>query len=360
MTKKNRTKVDLGRFKGFARYDGKSLKKLYDDWKSKTSAISGTSIGFYRYSGSLYDYILGHGVSGRVMGNSGPKGVSEERKFKNVIDAVEALANNKAFDVESIREIISVYNTLTRLNRDNESDENPRNIAFEDPIRFNKKTFKIRETKTVYGHYITPNYIEHRRAKARKIEKITVPSKVDSSFYNYEKGEAKPPYWQYTLGPKGLRVVLREALKTMKEMELDITTPIPVGKKRGAGEYSYRNFAEFNGFFKRIFSKKNIKNYITPQGNISTDKIQRMLRKIKINPKNNAENGEVKSWMDAKGLPGTIESFYIDISRRQINNIAQKYFKENFEAALEAREKKAREKKDESTFNKSWRELLAW
>jgi len=355
MTKKNRTKVDLGRFKGFARYDGKSLKKLYGDWKSKTSAISGTSIGFYRYSGSLYDYILGHGVSGRVMGNSGPKGVSEERKFKNVIDAIEALANNSEFDSSMINEIITVYNTLTRLNKDNESDDNPRNIAFEDPIRFSSKTFKIKETKTVYGHYITPNYIEHRKAKARKIEKITVPSKIDSSFYSYDKGEAEPPYWQYTLGPNGLIAVLEKALDTMKEMELDITTPISVEKKRGAGEYSYRNFAEFNGFFKRIFSKNNIKNFITPQGNISTDKIQRMLRKIKISPENNAENEEVKSWMDAKGLPGTIESFYIDISRRQINNIAQKYYKKNLEAALNARKKK-----DESKVSKSWRELLAW
>ena len=354
-TKKNRTKVDLGRFKGFARYDGKSLKKLYDDWKSKTSAISGTSIGFYKYNRTLYDYILGHGISGRVMGNSGPAGVSEERKFKNVIGAIEALANNSELDSSMIKEIITVYNTLKRLSMDSKSDENPRNIAFKDPIRFSSKTFKIKETKDVYGHYITPNYIEHRKAKARKMKNINVPSKVDSSFYSYDKGEAEPPYWQYTLGPKGLIAVLEEALSTMKEMGLDITTPISVEKKRGAGEYSYRNFAEFNGFFKRIFSKNNIKNFITPQGNISTDKIQRMLRKIKISPENNAENEEVKSWMDAKGLPGTIESFYIDISRRQINNIAQKYYKKNLEAAL-----KAREKKDESKVSKSWREMIAW
>jgi len=354
-TKKNRTPVDLGRFKGFARYDGKSLKKLYDDWKSKTSAISGTSIGFYRYTGTLYDYILGHGISGRVLGNSGPAGVSEERKFKNVIGAIEALANNSEFDSSMINEIVKVYNTLTRLNKDDESDENPRNIAFQDPIDFDDETFEILDTGTVYGHYITPNYIEHRKAKASRNKKIKVPSKIDSSFYSYDKGKAEPPYWQYTLGPKGLITVLEEALSTMKEMGLDITTPISVEKKRGAGEYSYRNFAEFNGFFKRIFSKNNIKNFITPQGNISTDKIQRMLRKIKISPENNAENEEVKSWMDAKGLPGTIESFYIDISRRQINNIAQKYYKKNLEAAL-----KAREKKDESKVSKSWREMIAW
>ena len=354
-TKKNRTPVDLGRFKGFALYDGKPLKTLFDEWKNKTSSLSGTQIGFYRYTGSLLDYIKQHGVEGRVMGNSGPKGVSEERKLGKVISAVEALANNKAFDVDEIREIIKVYNVLTKLNRDNESDENPRNIAFEDPVLYDRETFEILDTDTVYGHYITPDYIRHRKAKARRNNKIQVPSKIPEKYYSGKKGEAEPPYWEYTLGPNSLRVVLREGLKTLEDVGFEITTPILIEKKRGAGEYSYLNFKEVNGYFKKIFAKNNIKNFITSQGNISTDKIARALAKIKITTENNAENEKVKEWMNAVGLPGKIETFYVRISRRQINNIAQKYFKKNFEAAL-----KAREKKDESTVSKSWRELLAW
>ena len=354
-TKKNRTPVDLGRFKGFAVYDGKPLKSLYDEWKNKASGLTGTQIGFYRYSGSLLDFIRQHGVSGRVMGNSGPSDVSEERKLGKVIDAVEALANNKGFDVDGIREIISVYNVLTRLNRDNESDDNPRNIVFQDPVDFDDETFEVLDTDPVYGHYITPNYIAHRKAKASRNKKIKVPSKVSQDYYAYSKGKAKPPYWEYTLGPNSLRVVLREGLKTLEDVGFEITTPILIEKKRGAGEYSYLNFKEVNGYFKRIFAKNSIKNYITPQGNISTDKIARALAKIKITTENNAENEKVKEWMNAVGLPGKIETFYVRISRRQINNIAQKYFKKNLEAAL-----KAREKQDESTVSKSWRELLAW
>ena len=354
-TKKNKTPVDLGRFKGFAVYDGKPLKTLYDEWKNKTSSLTGTEIGFYRYNGSLLDFIKQHGVSGRVMGNSGPKGVSEERKLGKVIDAIEALANNKAFDVDTIREVVDVYNVLMKLNRDNKSDENPRNITFQDPVDFDDETFEILETETVYGHYITPNYIKHRKAKASRNKKIKVPSKIDSSFYSYNEGEAEPPYWEYTLGPKSLRVVLVRALSTMEDINFEITTPILIEKKRGAGEYAYRNFKEVNGYFKKIFAKNNIKNYITPQGNISSDKIATALSKIKITTENNAENEEVKSWMDATGLPGTIETFYVRLSRRQIDNIAEKYFKKNMEAALEARKKK-----DESTVSKSWRELLAW
>ena len=170
-TKKNRTPVDLGRFKGFALYDGKPLKSLYDDWKGNASGLTGTQIGFYRYSGSLLDFIRKHGVSGRVMGNSGPKGVSEERKLGKVIDAIEALANNKAFDVDTIREVVDVYNVLMKLNRDNKSDENPRNITFQDPVDFDDETFEVLDTETVYGHYITPNYIEHRKAKASRNKK---------------------------------------------------------------------------------------------------------------------------------------------------------------------------------------------
>ncbi|MEC7688810.1 MAG: hypothetical protein VX514_07150, partial [Candidatus Thermoplasmatota archaeon] len=213
----------------------------------------------------------------------------------------------------------------------------------------------IDEVETVYGHYITPNYIRHRKAKARQRKNIKVPSKVSERYYSYSKGKAEPPYWEYTLGPNSLRVVLREGLKTLEDVGFEITTPILIEKKRGAGEYSYLNFKEVNGYFKRIFAKNSIKNYITPQGNISTDKIARALAKIKITTENNAENEKVKEWMNAVGLPGIIQTFYIRISRRQINNIAQKYFKKNFEAAL-----KAREKKDESTVSKSWRELLAW
>ena len=354
-TKKNRTPVDLGRFKGFALYDGKPLKSLYDDWKGNASGLTGTQIGFYRYSGSLLDFIRKHGVSGRVMGNSGPSDVSEERKLGKVIDAVEALANNKAFDVDTIREVVDVYNVLMRLNRDNESDDNPRNIAFQDPVDFDDETFEVLDTETVYGHYITPNYIEHRKAKASRNKKLKVPSKVPEKYYSYSKGEAEPPYWEYTLGPKSLRVVLVRALSTMEDINFEITTPILIEKKRGAGEYAYRNFKEVNGYFKKIFAKNNIKNYITPQGNISSDKIATALAKIKITTENNAENEEVKSWMGAAGLPGTIKTFYVRLSRRQIDNIAEKYFKKNMEAALEARKKK-----DESTVSKSWRELLAW
>ena len=354
-TKKNSTPLDLGRFKGTSLYDGKTLKQLYDKWVNDTDSLKGADIGFYRYSGSLLDFITQHGVSGRVMGNSGPSAVSEERKLGKVIDAIEALANNKAFDVDGIREIISVYNVLTRLNRDNESDDNPRNIVFQDPVDFDDETFEVLDTDPVYGHYITPNYIAHRKAKASRNKKIRVPSKVEENYYSYSKGKAEPPYWEYTLGPNSLRVVLREGLKTLKDAKHQITTPILIEKKRGAGEYSYLNFKEVNGYFKKIFAKNNIKNYITPQGNISTDKIARALSKIKVFTENNSENEKVKEWMGAVGLPGTIQTFYIRISRRQINNIAQKYFKKNFEAAL-----KAREKKDESTVSKSWRELLAW
>ena len=54
MTKKNRVPVNLGRYKAFAKYDGKGLAKLYNEWKSATKAQSGTSIGFYRYKKSLF------------------------------------------------------------------------------------------------------------------------------------------------------------------------------------------------------------------------------------------------------------------------------------------------------------------
>ena len=360
MTKKNRVPVDLGRFKAFAMYDGKPLKALYDEWRNATKAQSGPSIGFNRYKGNLFNYIEQHGIAPRVMGNSGPKGVSsEEKEFGNLIDAVEALVNNRAFDVDQIREIVSTYNTMTKMNRDNESDDNPRNIMFTDPTDFDEDTGTInpRGLKPVYGHYITDNYIEQRKAynSVGGRKKKSIPKAVPTSYYSYDKGKAEPPYWQYTLGPKGLRVVLREALKTMRDVNYEIEEPILIERKRGAGEYSYRNFVEVNRYFKKIFAKNSINDYITKQGNISTDKIARALAKIKITTENNAENEKVKEWMDVEGLPGTIKTFYIRISRRQINNIAQKYFKKNFEAALEARKVK-----DESNVSKSWREVLAW
>ena len=364
MTKKNRVPVNLGRYKAFAKYDGKGLAKLYNEWKSATKAQSGTSIGFNRYKGNLFNYIEQHGIAPRVMGNSGPKGISsEEKEFGSLIDAVEAMVNKTTFDVDQIREIIKTYNIMTKMNRDNESDDNPRNIMFTDNTDFDEDdgTINTRGNKPVYGHYITDNYIERRKAynSVGGRKKKTVPKAVPTSYYSYDKGKAEPPYWQYTLGPKGLRVVLREALKTMKDITYDIEEPILIDgndrRYQGAGEYSYRNFAEVNRYFKRIFSKNNINNYITTSGNVSSTKIVNQLKGIKITAENNAENEKVKEWMKAEGLPGTVETFYIRISRRQVENIAKKYFKKNFEAALEARKEK-----DESNVSKSWRQVLAW
>ena len=366
MTKKNRVPVNLGRYKAFAKYDGKGLEKLYNEWKSATKALSGTSIGFNRYKGNLFNYIEQHGIAPRVMGNSGPKGISsEEKEFGSLIDAVEAMVNKRAFDVDQIREIIKTYNIMTKMNRDNQSDDNPRNIMFTDHTSWDEDNGLInsRGDKPVYGHYITDNYINRRKdynkVAGRKKKSIPKAPSGYRKWHNYEKGKAEPPYWQYTLGPKGLRVVLREALKTMKDITYDIEDPILIDgndrRYQGAGEYAYRNFAEVNRYFKKIFAKNSIDDYITPMGNISSTKIENQLKDIKITAENNAENEQVKEWMKAEGLPGTVKTFYIRISRRQVENIAKKYFEKNFEAALEARKEK-----EESNVNKSWRQVLAW
>ena len=365
MTKKNRVPVNLGRYKAFAKYDGKALSTLYNEWKTATKAQSGTSIGFNRYKGNLFNYIEQHGIQPRVMGNSGPKGISsEEKEFGSLIDAVEALVNKRAFDVNQIKEIIKTYKLMEDMHKNgNESDDNPRNIMFTDNTDFDGDdgTINARGDKPVYGHYITDNYIKRRKAynKVGGRKKKSVPKAVNNAYYSYEKGKARPPYWEYTLGPKGLRVVLARALSTMKDITYEIDEPILIDgndrRYQGAGEYSYRNFDEVNRYFKKIFAKNSINDYITTSGNISTTKIVNQLKGIKITAENNAENEQVKEWMKAEGLPGTIETFYIRISRRQVDNIAEKYFKKNIEAAL-----KAREKKDESNVSKSWREILAW
>ena len=354
MVRKKRIPVDFGKYRGDIAYDGKTLKQLYEEWKAKADGLSGASQGFYNFDGSLYTYLKGHGVERRVVGNSGPKPMAEKYKLFNVLNDIEKLVNRQRLDAQVIANIVSTYKTLIELSNAPTSDANPRNMMFSDPVDFDRSTGQIIDTEPVYGHYLTTNYVDRIKAINRKRARDgkdlkTVPKPAEKEWYSPSKGSAEPPLWRFSVGPDGLIEVLEEGIKTLREADLTIDDPIPINKKRGAGLWAYDNFPEVKKYFDFTFRDGRMKNFITSSGNLSTSTLVTNLKLVPIRPQNSAENEMVKEWMDATGIPGMITKFFISVSRRQIQNIINKHYKQEFEKAL----------KEKTSVKKSWREVIS-
>tara|TARA_A100001515_G_scaffold141198_1_gene137892 strand:- start:1565 stop:2668 length:1104 start_codon:yes stop_codon:yes gene_type:complete len=349
---KKQPKIAMGKGTSRVEYKGDSFKELWSEWESAAKSITAADMGISRFTGTLYDILAKHGISGRIMGNSGPKetpGIGKELKF------LASLARKPKFkpkEMESLKGIVQILNEYGG----SESDLNPRNIKFEGIVDvFRGKP----EKKSIYGHYRTDDYVKYREGYKDKEEL----DPVDNSWWSTNKGEAKPPMWQAIYGDgsdepfnvKGLVEVVTEAVKVLGTATHHIIQSDPVAiENEGAAKFAYEGLSELKTAMDRMVKDPQ---YTTPAGNFSSKKARTRLMKIPYNVKNNTESENVKTLLEAKGTPGQVEDFYIYISRRQINHMAKLA---GWKPHPESTYMKNKEKEDEEVKTSADKETRDW
>jgi len=315
---KRQPKITMGKGTSRVEYKGESFASLWDEWHTTATGIDATDMGVSKFTGSLYEMLAKHGIAGRIMKNSGPKetpGIGKELKF------LASLAKKPKFkpsEMEQLKGIIQILNNYGG----EQSDLNPRNIAFEGIVRLRgNKAYK----KPIYGHYRTSDYVEYRESVKGKNE----IDAVDDTWFSEQKGTSTPPMWQAIYGDgtkepfttKGLTTVVTEAVKGLLNAKHHIIQSDPVAiESAGAAKFAYEGLSEVKTAMDRMV--KNPK-YTTRAGNFSSKAARTRLMKIPYNVRNNKESENVKTLLAAKGTPGQVEDFYIYISRRQLNHMAE-------------------------------------
>jgi len=315
---KRQPKITMGKGTSRVEYKGESFVELWKEWETTARGISATDMGISKFKGSLYEMLAEHGITGRIMGNSGPKetpGIGKELKF------LASLAKKPKFKPSEMKQLEGIIQTLNNYGGE-QSDLNPRNIAFEGIVRIRGgKPIK----KPIYGHYRTDDYVEYRETYKDKNELEA----VDDTWWNQQKGTAEPPMWQAVYGDgtkepfstQGLTAVVTEAVKGLLNVKHHIIQSDPVAiESAGAAKFAYEGLSEVKTAMDRMVKDPR---YTTKMGNFSTKAARTRLMKIPYNVRNNKESENVKTLLAAKGTPGQVEDFYIYISRRQLNHMAK-------------------------------------
>lgn len=315
---KRQPKITMGKGTSRVEYKGESFAQLWKEWETTARGISTSDMGISRFKGSLYEMLAEHGITGRIMGNSGPEetpGIGKELKF------LAALAKKPKFKPSEMKQLEGIIQTLQTYGG-KQSDLNPRNIAFEGIVKVRgDKAVK----KPIFGHYRTDAYVKFREVVKEKNELDS----VDSTWWSTNKGESTPPMWQAIYGDgnkepfstQGLTAVVTEAVKGLLNVKHHIIQSDPVAiESAGAAKFAYEGLSELKTAMDRMVKDPR---YTTKAGNFSSKAARTRLMKIPYNVKNNTESENVKTLLAAKGTPGQVEDFYIYISRRQINHMAK-------------------------------------
>ena len=360
---KKQPKITMGKGTSRVEYKGESFAQLWKEWEDTAKSINATDMGISRFTGSLYEMLVKHGIVGRIMKNSGPKetpGIGKELKF------LASLAKKPKFKPSEMKQLESIVQTLQTYGGQ-QSDLNPRNIAFEGVVKVRgSKAIK----KPIFGHYRTDAYVKFREAVKEKDELDS----VDSSWWSTNKGESTPPMWQAIYGDgtkepfttKGLTTVVTEAVKGLLNAKHHIIQSDPVAiENEGAAKFAYEGLSEVKTAMDRMV---NDPRYTTRAGNFSSKAARTRLMKIPYNVRNNKESENVKTLLAAKGTPGQIEDFYIYISRRQLNHMAKlagwkPHPESTYMKNKEAEKEKPKEDKDEKLTSanrdvKDWRTVM--
>jgi len=206
-TKKATTRVDGN----VITHDSYKFKSKYSDFKSEMEGVSGGDIGVK--SKSLFSMIADHGVPVR----DGSPNAGKAEKTSTLISKIEELFAKEYLvksDLDTIRGFIE---TLERIEGDPELD--PRYIKFTEPKKTKKIGNKVvgvgKETKFIYGHFLTPYYASKHGGKPNK------------EWYSITAGEANPPLYAAIFGEgfrgsKSLKEILEEAAEEVDDAPIEV------------------------------------------------------------------------------------------------------------------------------------------
>ena len=192
-------------------HDTYKFKSEYSDFKSEMEGVSGGDIGVK--SKNLFSMIADHGVPVR----DGSPNAGKAEKTSTLISKIEELFAKEYLvksDLDTIRGFIE---TLERIEGDSELD--PRYIKFTEPKKTKKIGNKVvgvgKETKFIYGHFLTPYYASKHGGKPNK------------EWYSLTAGEANPPLYAAIFGEgfagsKSLKQILEEAAEEVDDAPIEV------------------------------------------------------------------------------------------------------------------------------------------
>ena len=385
--KKANVGVSIDGSQGTQTFDSSKFKEAYEEWKGQCGSVSGEQMGITSDK-TLLDLVAAHGdtqVARPYTDDPLDDGAG------NVVELLDALLDlTDGITEEDKKNVTKVY---TKLKNMQNTEADPRNIVFTVPIfrKVNRKNADYDEetdTKEVYGHYRTTDYVKYRNLKAKlfggKEESIKA---VSSDWYNTSKNTAEPPMWQALFAGDGTlyevkkSIILKQQLvsnglvyilsETVKALEEDVSFEhlklkiVDSGKGVTAPE---------------LMTIDAIKEYMaecvgTPQApGWGINKTTGMFRDTHVNNRLKAftfidigvkDSKTVKRVADYDKFIGEVKGISVNISRRQTKNLAiltgkckRTPGKETVFMPGVAKPKPVEKKKKE--VKKSWKSVLAW
>ena len=145
--------------------DAEELSKRYSSWKREADRHTGDKIGMSNEM-SLLSMIEKHGIDGRVQGGSVKS--TGDGMGSNYIKVLDKLASpGRVLDKRNIDVLDKMVELMDSIEKAKSSSKlNPRNIAFKDPLKYNKQGVTTLPDD-VYGHFLTPRYVKRINQKAK-------------------------------------------------------------------------------------------------------------------------------------------------------------------------------------------------
>jgi hypothetical protein len=353
---------------GIQQFDYESFGKAFDKWKQECSA-RGEALGLTSDI-SLLEAVKNHGVISRPYTK---KKVSKDKGAATIIDMLEEWEN----DATVLQEVdkLALDKIIKKLDDMRDSEADPRNIVFTVPkpnaVDEDSGEYDEDDVTEVFGHYRTDDYIEFRKILANipgsKIKEETIP-KVNSSWYNTGKNESKPPMWQalFSVGDgdivsQGLYGICLLAKKLIKNAKItNVVIPLNDDTKGMLAEDVFKIPAVKQWFMERVGTTTTPGNGINPKTMHWKDRpMYNELTAAKFNVDGLKESNFIKRVADFEDYSGTLVTFQLDITRRQVRKLATLTgickLNSTRTIAFHIEGKKKLEKKE---VKKQWKEIL--
>ena len=315
-------------------FDYGKFQTMFDKWKAECAA-SGSKIGMAS-SASLLDLIENHGIAARPYTKDK---VSRDKGAGSIVEMLDEWDTDAAI-LETV-DVLALDKVMKKLDDMRDSDTDPRNIRFTVPIPDevddDTGNYDDEDVTEVYGHYRTADYVEYRNILAditgSKVNKETIGA-VNPKWYatgSDGKNSAKPPMWQalFATGDGdvvkyGLYHICQEAKKLVKTAK--ITNVVLKVDDDGTGLLAADIY--------KIPAVKRWVNQVVGTATSPGPGIDKKTLHWKDRPMHREATSQkfavaglkqsefIKRAADFDKYVGTLETFTLDITRRQVRKLA--------------------------------------
>jgi hypothetical protein len=316
---------------GTQEFDYATFSKAFDTWKNEC-AVSGDSLGLTTDI-TLLDIIKNHGVISRPYTK---KKVSKDKGAGTIIDMLE----NWEEDATVLEEVdkLAIDRILKKLDDMRDSETDPRNIAFTVPkpneVDEDTGEYDENDVTNIYGHYRTDDYIEFRKILSdipgSKIREESIAA-VSPDWYNTGKNTAEPPMWQALFAngngdivSKGLYEICLLAKKLIKNAKVtNVIIPINDTTKGMLAKDVYKLPDVKRWLMEKVGTTTNPGLGINPKNMHWKDRpMHNEMLRTKFDTSGLKESEFIKKVADFEEISGTLKTFQLDITRRQVRKLS--------------------------------------